>query len=214
VEEQFYLLWAPLFLLVLVARSWKTQLWTAVALLLLSALSRLLTTELAGTRQAFFLPWNRLDELLTGVVLALLISRHRAQVARYSGPVAAWASAAVLTVLCVAIPTLFDPRLGRGGFLGIALLSAVLVAHAETGTSTLNNLLSHPVSVWLGQRSYGFYLFHFPLVVLIRDHYGQRPLTVLLVVLPTTIVLSDLSFRFWEVPLRRRGRSPMTEAAR
>lgn len=75
--------------------------------------------------------------------------------------------------------------------------------------------LCHPVAQWLGDRSYGMYLYHLPLLVL-----GQRvvyhfipqatertawmgPLPVALILLPALLLLSAASWRFVEAPINQ-----------
>src|SRR5690606_24474535 len=62
---------------------------------------------------------------------------------------------------------------------------------------------------WLGDRSYGIYLWHWPIVVLIVSASPGAPAGVPfwagVLALVLTLVVSDLSYRFVEMPIRRRG---------
>ncbi|WP_049897647.1 acyltransferase family protein [Nesterenkonia massiliensis] len=101
-----------------------------------------------------------------------------------------------------------EPLLTLGGTVaGLLLVGACLVAPAHRA-----RLLDSGVAGWIGTRSYGLYLWHFPLIVLTDqlvatfgtpaglDHTQARILAVLV-----SVVAADLSYRFVEVPVRRNG---------
>ncbi|MFM8266560.1 MAG: acyltransferase family protein [Ilumatobacteraceae bacterium] len=98
----------------------------------------------------------------------------------------------------------YDARLFRGGFLltGVCTL-AIIAASAHRSTMT-GRLLSWSPLQWLGTRSYGLYLFHWPVYQIVRD--PGRPLTLgqLAVALAVTLPLTEFSYRVVEMPLRRR----------
>lgn len=84
-------------------------------------------------------------------------------------------------------------------FLPMAeVATAILLAYLLTTerTSPLRTILSHPFLSWLGERSYGIYLWHYPIVRALRTELDAG--TVLLVALPLSIVLAIISHRFVE----------------
>jgi peptidoglycan/LPS O-acetylase OafA/YrhL len=50
------------------------------------------------------------------------------------------------------------------GFPVVSLAVAVILAAASVG-GWLANILGHPILVWIGRRSYGLYLWHYPVVL-------------------------------------------------
>ena len=66
-------------------------------------------------------------------------------------------------------------------------------------------LLGNPVLNWIGTRSYGLYLYHWPIFQIIRGNAGDR-LTVpeFVVAMVFTCMITELSYRFVEMPIRRR----------
>ena len=93
----------------------------------------------------------------------------------------------------------------RGGFLlcGIAtLMMAAAVTHERAMTS---RVLSIPVLLWIGTRSYGLYLYHWPIYQIIRDIAGNRlALHEFVFAMALTGVVTELSYRFIETPIRRK----------
>ncbi len=96
----------------------------------------------------------------------------------------------------------FNPTLYRGGDLAAAFCFAVLVAavaHPKTG---IGEALGVAPLRWVGERSYGIYLWHWPIVVLIAG-VNTRP-SVGIVVGEAALVLAvaALSYRYVEQPIR------------
>jgi peptidoglycan/LPS O-acetylase OafA/YrhL len=100
----------------------------------------------------------------------------------------------------------FEPFLYRGGLVAVALATALLIAVAVHPRSwVVSRLLGSAPMRWLGVRSYGIYLWHWPVFMVTRPEldvpFGGLPLLALR--LGITIVLADLSYRFVETPIRR-----------
>ncbi|MDI1260905.1 acyltransferase [Aquabacterium sp.] len=85
---------------------------------------------------------------------------------------------------------------------------------------TFAQVFSSPVSRWLGDRSYATYLIHMPIVQLVtwvcvtQFGMGLAPTaaTVVLVVVPSTLVASALLHRYVELPAIHWGRRPNRQA--
>jgi peptidoglycan/LPS O-acetylase OafA/YrhL len=98
----------------------------------------------------------------------------------------------------------FDPLLFRGGLFltGIATLAVIAaVTHQRAMTGVL---LGTPVLSWVGTRSYGLYLYHWPIYQIIRQEAGIK-LSVweFLVAMVVTLPITELSYRYIETPVRR-----------
>jgi len=107
----------------------------------------------------------------------------------------------------------FSPGLYRGGFLLVAIVSALLIAATVHPASKLVPwLLGFSVLRWIGIRSYGIYLWHWPIYMVTRAH-SDVPLTgipLLVLRLTLTFVVAALSYKYVEEPIRhgaveRRG---------
>jgi peptidoglycan/LPS O-acetylase OafA/YrhL len=98
----------------------------------------------------------------------------------------------------------FDPWLFRGGLL-ITGVSTVFVIMAVTHAGAfMGRVLGNPLFSWIGTRSYGMYLYHWPIYQIIRREAGEglEPWEFALAML-ITLPLTELSFRFVEMPIRQ-----------
>ena len=93
----------------------------------------------------------------------------------------------------------------RGGFLVLSILTAILVVVAAHPGLKFGQRLGNPVLKWFGDRSYGIYLWHWPIFVLMRSGIDiQWPDPIAFVVkIAIVLVIADLSYRFVEMPIRQ-----------
>jgi peptidoglycan/LPS O-acetylase OafA/YrhL len=209
VEEQFYLLWPPIF--VLTARRLRGRLPAILALLgavASTALMWILYVPGADTSRVFYGTDTRSAPLLIGVALAFIwrpaalpaLSAARARRALDG------ASVLALTLVIYALATVhdYDQRLYRGGFLALALCAAVLLATIAHPQSLLGRLLARPLPRWIGRRSYGIYLWHWPVLCLSRPGIDVHLDRLLLIPAQAcaTIALAAISYRYVETPIR------------
>jgi peptidoglycan/LPS O-acetylase OafA/YrhL len=215
VEEQFYLFW-PL---------------TFAAGMSLLGRKRLLLGVLAGAVASLALMWILFDPgnasrvyygtdthavgLLIGIALALVwspLQLRRHSPGRWSGPAldAVGAVALGYVALCFLRVHDYDLALFHGGYLWLALATAAVLAAMAHPAARLGGLLARSPLIWLGLRSYSFYLWHWPVLALTRPGLDVSlprgiliPLQLLLV-----LVLADLSYRFVELPFRGKGKLP------
>jgi hypothetical protein len=93
----------------------------------------------------------------------------------------------------------------RGGFFLVGLATVAVVAAAVHPRSVIGRFaLGNPVLAAIGRRSYGLYLYHWPIFQLIRGESTKTPLggVDLLVAALATVVVSEISYRFLERPVR------------
>lgn len=98
-----------------------------------------------------------------------------------------------------------NPWLYRGGFLVLSLTTALLIVVAAHPGLKFGNYLGNQVLTWFGDRSYGIYLWHWPIFVLLRagvDVSWPDPVA-LIVKFGLVLIVSDLSYRFIELPIRK-----------
>jgi peptidoglycan/LPS O-acetylase OafA/YrhL len=214
VEEQFYLVW-PLLLLGL----WRlggvrgVRVGALAGALLSTALMAWIAVrdgmpELADASRVYFGTDTHAMTLLVGAALATVWTPARIRRTltdrgrRVMSGAGFGALAALLLVFWFVGPT--SSALYRGGFLVVAVVSAAVVAcSAVTGTAFAGALSRQPMR-WLGERSYGIYLWHWPVFMVLRpgvdlDADGW-PVQVLRVAI--TLVAAELSYRLVEMPIR------------
>jgi len=114
-------------------------------------------------------------------------------------------------VLVASMPQTESAATFPGALLAASLLSGVaLVAGVWPGSWFGRAIDARPMR-WIGDRSYGIYLWHWPLLVLAVAAFapettvGEAPVWIGLSVLGATAAASALSLRFIETPVRRRG---------
>ncbi|MCK9896071.1 acyltransferase [Frankia sp. AgB32] len=132
-------------------------------------------------------------------------------------PVIGTIALALLAVEVVKAPSGWGPptMLTRGGYTVIALLAATLILALEQGatTSWLFRALAASPLVWLGRISYGFYLWHFPVVAHwgpdLTDAFGRWPAVLAVAVI--SVALAAASYYLLERPIQR-GRAARARA--
>lgn len=179
VEEQFYVVW-PLLLLLLVGRTGLAhRAWAVVfrrmtlALTVLIAVSLVVSWQLtaSGSPFAYFGLHTRAWELGIGAALALARPALRLVTAR-----AAHAAAVTGVAMIVGSALLMDESTP---FPGTAALVPVLGAALLVGAGTrlpdegVSRALGHPVLRYIGRVSYAWYLWHWPVLVLVNTRFGQ-----------------------------------------
>ena len=205
VEEQFYLV-VPLLIYFLPRRA-------LVCVLVLAILAAPVLRWASPGFHAFVnTPW-RSDSLLSGALLAVLV-RWRpflAFVPRH--PVLLLALFGTLLVGAGAM-TWREGLLGPLDHFWLAGLYSAFVLIAFTGSSPhLGRMLASPALVWLGQLSYGIYMFHQPVNGLVHGALRHsapqiRSLSeagITLVSFFVTLALAMLSYRFLERPFLKFG---------
>ncbi|MCB0953885.1 MAG: acyltransferase, partial [Microthrixaceae bacterium] len=208
VEEQFYLVWPLVMIggLAAVRRFGRAAMWTLLGVLAVMSLTAGLVVS---PEQAYLGTATRAIALIVGALLAWWWSSTPLAAPRHAGlrrAVAVWAGLGAL-VLLVGLFTLHphDEVLARGGFLTVAVASAGLTGLAVI-PGTVSAGLAAPALVWVGRRSYGIYLIHWPLIVAMGP--GRATWLVALVVIPTTLVGAAALHSLVEAPLIERRWKP------
>ncbi len=213
IEEQFYLVW-PLVLLALLRlgrgrRVLAIRVTVALAAVSFLWMAVLATPGLDHTR-VYEGTDTRAGELLVGAVLALVYSserrvRLRAWWQRLGLDLSGVLALAVIGFL-VFTTSAYRMSMYHGVLLVLALASATLVGVVSTPGSWVGGLLGLQPLRWVGERSYGIYLWHMP-VVYLTPQPVVGPFSVRLAVfhVSLTFLLAALSWSLVEDPIRRHG---------
>ncbi len=222
VEEQFYVLW-PLLLALTTAVLRRRRHQAAFALALSAgcfAAMALLYSPDTDTSRVYYGTDTHGGSLLLGAAAALLLPVERAAALRGPGRARAMdlLGAGGLLVLGVAAAALdgTGAAVYRGG-LAAACLGAVAVTLAACAPGRFARALSFGPLVWLGRRSYGVYLWHWPVIAVLGDAapgFAESP-AGRCVMLGLSLGIAALSYRVLEEPLIRLGaRGYLARAAR
>ena len=206
VEEQFYIVW-PLLILVLARWSGRVPVLAAIGLILAASFLFCLIETGRDAGFAFYFPLSRFWELAAGAALAAWERRGRAP-----GP----RTADLLSVIGLALMALgFLTVTADEGFPGWGglppVVGAALVIAAGPGAVGNRRLLSSGPMVWLGLISYPLYLWHWPLLSFLHitfprdENLPSLPAAGLVVV---SIGLAWATWRFVERPVRAGSRPP------
>ena len=210
VEEQFYLVWPPLFLLALrLRRSAVIPILVGVAAIGSTVLMWALYTPSGDASRVFYGTDTRAAPILVGVLLAFLWKpsalpdvRNRVRARLLLEGAGVLGLAGVLYAF-IALHD-YDQATYRGGFLMVSICSAVLLAAIVHPRCSLRRLFSLRVPRWIGERSYGIYLWHWPVLAFTRPgvdvHIARGLLALIQAVI--TVAIAELSYRFIEQPIR------------
>lgn len=225
VEEQFYLVWPWLIWL---ATLWTSRLVVVVGLAIAGIVSSLFLRLVVFPGQLYT---NRVfngldtqaDQLLTGVLLAVVvITAFRdgwvATLGRWLS-VAFWPACAGLLVAVVFWPEDDQTIVIRVGMSLVALFSAVVIGKVYLSASSWQGrLLALPMMRYIGRRSYGLYLWHYPVFAVVlyaAQASGPSRYFLMPVALAVSFVFAEMSYRWVERPfLRVKDRLAWRESKR
>jgi peptidoglycan/LPS O-acetylase OafA/YrhL len=184
VEEQFYIVW-PLLIMLVGRRK------APIALLAVASFAVNLWTVRQAPSAAFYLPMSRFWEMLAGALLASSVLNTSALRAWFGlGMIGAGAAFLNQDI----------PFPGAWALLPVVGAFLVISAGAEAWPNRV--ILSHRALVFIGLISYPLYLWHWPLLTFSRLIAQRAPvLAIRLVVVALSGLLAWLTYRFVE----RRG---------
>lgn len=215
IEEQFYLFFPLLFVAWFnrsgILNASRLQRFGVLCLVLASVSFALMATlfSTTGGNRAYFGTDTRIGAILVGCALsALLRARSVGATAQNSpntrlGLLAAVVAVVVMFALWLAARTA-SPWLYRGGFVLHAVASAAVVAAIATDASGwASRVLQWRPVVWLGERSYSLYVWHWPLMVVLTPATTGLDGAVRIAVVSIAIVVATIvSYELIEHPIR------------
>jgi len=203
IEEQFYIVW-PLLLvpcLVLVGRR-RLPMLVIAGIAASAALMWILYNPSGDPSRVYYGTDTRAFLLLMGILLALVwpwIQRLRQAL-----PLLELLGVAALVgaVLLFRQMQQFNPTLYRGGDLAAAFCFVVLVAAVAHPRTGIGEALGVAPLRWVGERSYGIYLWHWPIIVLVAGVNTRPSPGVVVAEAALVLTAAMLSYKFVEQPIR------------
>ena len=226
VEEQYYLLF-PIVVLVLVSYVkskyfLKSAVVSAVVLVFIvslffqirfSLISADDASQLLPTRQVvhnifhpFYGTVGRVWEFLLGI-FGYFVSQKKFQIRTMANTLLS------LSGLLVVITATFiaDDSIPAWSWANILVCLATTLTLVTTSNSKDQQILGSRPLVWIGDRSYGWYLWHWPLIVGAQRYFGQT-ITNSLIASIIGLVIASVTYSFYENPIRVKVWSPKKTA--
>ncbi|GAA3927386.1 acyltransferase family protein [Microbacterium soli] len=197
VEEQFYIIWP---LVVIVGMLWgaRRRLLGLIVALTAGSLVYSVVATFTDPSAAYFATPSRVWEFGLGAVVALLPTLAIPRVIRSVMWVLGW----LALLLSAFVLNAATPFPGYAAILPVAAAAAVIAAGPEAPFAAARVQDLRPLQ-WVGDNSYGIYLWHWPLVVIAPAVLGRPPrLAENITLVCLTVVAAALSKRFVEDPLR------------
>jgi hypothetical protein len=216
IEEQFYLFWPPLLLFGLRRFGRRRTLLLIVVLALLSSIW-LAVLARGSFDRAYYGTDTRLSGLLLGSALAFVFAPYniRGVPGRGARGTLDLAALAGVLVLLWSFRSFGDQNSAvfNGGFLLVDLATLLIIAAAVHPASDTGRILGWAPLMWIGLRSYGLYLWHYPIFAVTRpgragdggdfgNFFGLQGWPVFAIRMALAFGAAELSYRFVEVPIR------------
>lgn len=219
IEEQFYMIFPLLFLLVNRKKKSKDGtfklnknfLYVVLGLILVSLIAHILLFDINNISRIYFGTDTRAFSLLVGVVGAILypMERLHTKVTPQQNLIYSVISlVSIATLITVMIYTSeYNTWLYRGGFLLVAILGLIVIISSGKQHTVMARLLSFKPVVFIGKISYSLYLWHFPILVLTTPvaEIGNTNIYFVILRVILTFVVAIVSYVFVETPIRKLG---------
>jgi len=209
VEEQFYLVYPTVFLLVAVVplrTSLRRRMIIVLGVAAVASFAWCVHQTANNQAAAYFSPLTRAWELALGCLVALF-ARRLARLPAAAAALCTWIGLAAIAAGGV----LFSPATPYpGAWVAVPVVGTALVIAGGTAAPAagVERLLARRPVLWLGAISYSLYLWHWPVLQLVAQEHAESPPSVwdnvgLLVV---SVGLAALTYYLYENPLRHARR--------
>lgn len=219
IEEQFYMIFPLLFLLVNRKKKSKDGtyklnknfLYVVLGLIIASLIAHIILFDINNISRIYFGTDTRAFSLLVGVVGAILypMERLHAKVTLQQNMIYSVVSLmSIATLITVMIYTSeYNTWLYRGGFLLVAVLGLIVIISSGKQHTLMSRLLSFKPVVFIGKISYSLYLWHFLVLVLTTpvSEIGNPNIYFVMLRVILTFVVAIVSYVFVETPIRKLG---------
>lgn len=207
IEEQFYIGYPLVVLLVLkLARRPMAVLGGLLATVTVISIGLQLWRATSDVSYAYYATETRVYQLAAGALLALGVRAAGAAVSRRLQVVGPWVAGAGLVALLAFASRWVDVTPSARGLLATLASLALIGGLWFAPRGAVARLLALPLPRYLGQVSYGTYLWHWPVLLALHKILDVRPLVAGLLGAVLATALASLSFSVLERPVRRSPR--------
>ncbi len=210
VEEQFYLIWPPLLLVGLrFLRRRQLVAGAALGAVASGTLMVVLYDPAHDPSRVYYATDTRAMPLLVGVVLAFVWPAMR-DAKPIRGSAAAVLDGVGLLGLALVLYAVvqwvdYQSFVYRGGLEVLAIGAALLIASASHPSTRVGKALGCAPMRWIGRRSYGIYLWHWPVMVMSRPglDFNTGKAVLVPIQIGVTVTLAAASYKYVELPIRQ-----------
>lgn len=214
VQEQFYFLWPIMLIFGLGFFKRRNKLAVAafIGALCSAILMGIMYNPDLSTSRVYYGTDTRAFELLIGSCLAIILPITKFPLKKISTKYRYMLN--IVSVIALAVFILsaifvdeYQVFIYRGGMLLFSINTALLIICVCHPSGILGKLLAWKPLSWIGTRSYGIYLWHYPIMVLSTPVYeiGNPSYLRVALQLAITCIIAELSYRFIETPIRKLG---------
>ena len=206
VEEQFYVIWPIVLLTVVRVGRRRTPALLALigGLWVASFLASVIISPTNGSWAFYLLP-TRAWELLTGAALAIAGPPMADRLLPHVRSAIGWLGVGGVMSAFLFLGTRTDFP-GWIALWPVAATAAIVFAGIDSVAHGPERLLSWPPLVWIGRRSYGIYLWHWPTLVLAAAAAGPLSVGQRVATLIGTVGLAAVTYTVIENPVRYSAR--------
>lgn len=210
VESQNYLIWPVVFVLLMKFVKNKANVFLGIlgAALVSAILMAVLYVPGSDPTRVYYGTDTRLFSILLGSALAFVwpSTRLKSQIPPQAKRILNGAGLVTMILLILSFLFLRDDLtfVYYGGMFLVSLLSVLLVAITAHPGASWNRWLTNPVFSWIGKRSYGIYLYQFPVMIFYEAKVNVANHIFLHTIIEVLLIglVTELSYRFVEKPLR------------
>lgn len=212
IEGQFYFIWPIVLLLALKLVKDKKKI--GLGVLVAAAFSALLMAGLYhpgnDPSRVYYGTDTRMFSILLGAALAFIwpsvrLKKNLEKSHRITLDVVGVSALFLILVMFMTMSG-EDPFVYRGGMLLFSIISIFFVATVAHPGADLNRLMTNKLFTWIGKRSYGIYIYQYPVMVFYESavkNVGDHPWINAIIEITIILLISEFSYRFIEYPLRR-----------
>lgn len=205
VEEQFYIFY-PLFLLILYKFRLSLPKW--LSLITFFSLLAFIVGSIYYPTSTFYLLPTRAWEMASGGLLAVLNYNKKVSDDKSGNYKSILAGIGLILILSSYF--VFTGEDGVNIFAILPVLGTVMIIAFSSRSNIIGKLLSSKPLVYIGKISYSLYLWHWPVIVLLRNYYVTKlsSVEIQFIAIISTAVLSILSYYFVENKTRKWKHTP------
>ncbi len=211
IEEQFYIVQPLVLILLFKLRSSRRTVANVLGVLAIASVVEMaiLYQPDGDPSRVYYGTDTRAFSLLIGAWFAVMFPAGKARSRRFARNLGLPFEVGALVSLVVIVWMVFtvsayEPFLYRGGFFLVSVLSGIAIVGLCAPHGLLARVFSLAPLVWLGKRSYGLYLWHYPLLLLMNpptDFEEPSPFSLIVQVV-VILAATEFSYHFIETPIR------------